>query len=126
MSAPARTPLRILVVDDDPDITDAMRDLLDLLGHRAATANDGGAALDVARQFAPELVLCDLSLPGLDGFGVARALRADPATARSRLVALTGYSGGEMGGELRLAGFDRHVTKPVSLEQLNALLEERT
>ena len=123
MSATARS-LRVLIVDDDPDITDAMRDLLDLMGHCAATANDGGAAVNVARDFAPELVLCDLSLPGLDGFQVARALRADPATASSTLVALTGYASDQVTGDLRRAGFDRHFTKPVSLEQLSALLRQ--
>lgn len=125
MTAAARAPLRVLVVDDDPDITEAMGDLIGLLGHEAAIANDGGAAVDVARRFAPELVLCDLSLPGLDGFGVARALRADPATASSVLVALTGFAHDDVSADLRRAGFDRHVTKPVSIDQLNALLERR-
>jgi two-component system, sensor histidine kinase len=78
--------------------------------------------VDIALKFAPELVLCDLSLPGLDGFGVARALRANPSTSCSRLVALTGYSSEEIAGSVRRAGFDGHMAKPVSLEQLNKIL----
>lgn len=115
--------LRILVVEDDADAAEALSDLLDMLGHTPATALNGGKAVELAPEFAPELVLCDLTLPGLDGFGVARALRAHPATARTPLVALSGHSGAEVGQELRAAGFDLHLAKPVRLEDLNRVLE---
>lgn len=116
--------LRILVVEDDPDAAEALSDLLDMLGHTPATATDGGKALELAPRFAPQLVLCDLTLPGLDGFAVARALRADPATAHTRLVALSGHSVFDVRDEVRSAGFDQMLPKPVQLEALTRLLDE--
>ncbi|MGH7857864.1 MAG: ATP-binding protein, partial [Candidatus Binatia bacterium] len=85
------TPKRVLLVDDDPDGLEMMRILLRLDGHEVDVALDGIEALRKARDFRPDLVLCDIGLPGqLDGYGVARALRADPATRDLRLIAVTG------------------------------------
>ncbi len=73
------TPLRILVVEDNPDGAESLRLLLGLYGHRAEVAGDGAAALAAARQFSPDVVLLDIGLPGMDGYEVARRLRDDLA-----------------------------------------------
>src|SRR5262245_29309523 len=83
--------LRILVVDDLVDAATTLARLLRLMTCDVQTAHDGRAALETAIEFAPEIVLLDLGLPGLDGYEVARALRAHPATSRSHIIALSGY-----------------------------------
>ncbi len=111
------TPLKLLAVDDNLDYLQTLGRALRMLGHEVATAEDGEQALKQARQLQPDVVLCDLGLPGaLDGFAVARALRQDPAFAHTRLVAVSGY-GGDTDRERALsAGFDNHLTKPVALK----------
>lgn len=114
---------RILVVEDNPDAAAMMRDFLELAGHEvelAATGTDGVAA---ARQFHPEVVLCDLGLPGMTGFEVAAQLRRDPATASVKLIAVTGYGGEEDRRRSKAAGFDLHLTKPVDPIQLRKVLQ---
>ena len=86
-------------------------------------AYNGPSGIDKARELRPEVVLCDIGLPGMDGYEVAQALRADPALAASFLVALTGYA---LPDDLRRAadaGFVRHLAKPPSLETLERLLD---
>jgi CheY-like chemotaxis protein len=85
-------------------------------------AGDGVAGVARARAGGFDAVLCDLGLPGLDGYGVARALRADPATRRLLLVAISGYAQAEDRERARAAGFDAHVAKPPRLEELERLL----
>jgi CheY-like chemotaxis protein len=88
-----------------------------------ATAGDGRAGLERARRFRPDVVLCDIGLPGgLDGYAVARELRADPAFAGLRLIALTGYGQAEDQRQAHEAGFDLHLTKPVDPAKLLQLL----
>ncbi len=85
-------PLRVLVVDDNRDVLHVVSKLLKLGGHTVATANDGSSGVALAREFLPDLVLCDIGLPGdMNGYKVAEALRADPATRWTRLVAVTGF-----------------------------------
>jgi PAS domain S-box-containing protein len=115
-------PLRVLVVDDIHDVADALRQLLELSGHTVAVAFSGPEALEVARQFRPEVVLCDLGLPGMDGYAVATALRQDPITAGARLIALSGYGQQEDQRRSRETGFDLHLTKPVEFKVLQRLL----
>ena len=76
------------------------------------------------RSARPDVILCDLGLPGLDGYGVARALRSDPATAGTRLVAVSGYGQDEDRRRTREAGFDRHLVKPVNPDELREVLAE--
>jgi PAS domain S-box-containing protein len=114
--------LRILVVDDTPDAADTLARILRALGHEVRTAYDGHAALAAAGGQRPEVVLLDLGLPGLDGFEVARRLRAVPELAGTRLVALTGYGGAADRERTREAGFDAHLVKPVQLDALRELL----
>lgn len=122
---PAAAHRKILVVEDNPDAGAMMRDFLELSGHEVELAASGADGLKAARQFHPDVVLCDLGLPGMSGFEVAAELRRDPATRSAKLIAVTGYGRDEDRRRSREAGFDLHLTKPVDPAQLRALLEER-
>lgn len=116
---------RVLVIDDHRDSREGLRELLLIFGHDVEVARDGSEGLRRAAEGGFDVVICDLGLPGeLDGNDVARALRADPATASLHLVALTGYGDeGSVRSTLE-AGFDRHLTKPVDPQHLRRVLAE--
>jgi PAS domain S-box-containing protein len=118
----ATEPLRILVVEDQRDAAESLRMLLELLGHQVAMAYTGPEGVERAHTFRPDVVLCDIGLPGLDGYAVASALRHDPATAGAHLIAITGYGQEEDRQRSRQAGFDAHLTKPVDPRDLQPLL----
>jgi PAS domain S-box-containing protein len=113
---------RILVVEDSKDAAESLRVLLELLGHEVRVAYTGPQGVEAAKEWRPDIVLCDIGLPGLDGYGVARALRLNPTTARARLLALTGYGQEEDRRRSREAGFDHHLVKPADPEELQQLL----
>jgi PAS domain S-box-containing protein len=113
---------RVLVVDDNADAADTLADLLRTFGHEVEVAYDGPAALARARAAPPEVVLCDIGLPGMSGYDVARALRADAKLSGTLLVALTGYAQAEDRQRAQQAGFDVHLAKPPELEELVAVL----
>jgi signal transduction histidine kinase len=115
-------PLRVLVVDDHADAADTLGEILETWGHSVRIARDGLQALRVAREDPPDWVVCDIGLPGLDGYGVAAALRSEPRTARIRLVAMTGYGTPDDLAATRTAGFEAHLTKPVDPYALKRLL----
>ena len=109
----------VLIVEDNVDAAETLREALKLEGMAVTVAYDGDAGLDAARRNVPDLVICDIGLPGdLDGYGVARAIRADPALRHTPLVALTGYAGPEDQARALEAGFDRHLAKPIGIEDL--------
>jgi PAS domain S-box-containing protein len=114
--------LRILVVEDNRDAANSLRILLQLLGHQVTVAYTGPEGVQQARTFRPDVVLCDIGLPGLDGYAVANELRRDPVTARAHLIAVTGYGQEEDRQRSRQAGFDHHLTKPVDPKDLQPLL----
>lgn len=119
------THCRVLVVDDDPAVTDSMTVLLQIEGHEVRSAASGEAALDIARSFHPQLVLLDIGLQGMDGYEVARQLRAQQAEdERICLVAVTGYGHDAARTRSEEAGFDQHLVKPVSPETLCRLLTD--
>ncbi len=122
LSPAAAPPRRVLVVDDNVDSAESLALLLRLKGHEVETAHDGPAALEKAGSFHPEVVLLDIGLPGLDGYQVASRLRQRRRTARALLVAVTGYGQEEDQRLSREAGFDHHLTKPVDLPVIYALL----
>jgi signal transduction histidine kinase/DNA-binding response OmpR family regulator len=110
---------RILVIEDNPDAAESMRVLLTLAGHQAEVADSGPAGVEAVRARQPDVVLCDIGLPGgMDGYEVARVLRVDPALASVYLVALTGYGQEEDQRRALAAGFDQHLTKPVDYADL--------
>jgi PAS domain S-box-containing protein len=114
---------RLLVVDDNQDTADLMRDVLETVGHEVAVAYDGPQAMAVASTFHPDVVLCDIGLPGgMSGHDVARAIRRDGALRHVFLVALTGYGRPEDRHEAEAAGFDEHLTKPAGLAAIQALV----
>jgi CheY-like chemotaxis protein len=96
--------------------------LLEMSGHDVAVAYTGPDGVRAAAQYRPTVVICDIGLPGLDGYGVARALRKDPVTAHARLIALTGYGQEEDRRRAREAGFDYHLVKPADPDVLEGLL----
>jgi CheY-like chemotaxis protein/two-component sensor histidine kinase len=114
---------RILVVDDNADAADTLALLLESHGAKARAVYGGAAALAALPAFAPGVVLLDLGMPAMDGFDVARALRADGNTD-VRIVALTGWGQRADRERTRAAGFDHHLTKPVDLQALAAWLGE--
>jgi two-component system CheB/CheR fusion protein len=111
-----------ILVEDQPDVAESMWILMELLGHEVAVAHTGPDGLNKATQWHPDVVLCDIGLPDLDGWGVARALRQNPTTAHLRLLALTGYGTDEDRRRSREAGFDHHFVKPADPAQLLPLL----
>ncbi len=122
-SAPARAalpdkPLHILIVDDNADAAEMMGELLQLSGHRTSVELGAHAALERGRRELPEAYLIDIGLPEMDGYAVARALRAHPATADALLVALTGYGQDNDRAQALAAGFDAHLIKPVEIAPL--------
>jgi signal transduction histidine kinase len=113
---------RILVVDDNVDAASTLGMLLRLDGHEVRLAHDGVAALAVAEQFAPEVVLLDIGLPKLDGYEVARRLREQPGGEDALLIAISGYGQEEDRRRAQQAGFDHHLTKPVDFAVLRSVL----
>jgi signal transduction histidine kinase/DNA-binding response OmpR family regulator len=124
--APARRtnghigPLCIAVIEDNPDIRDTLRELLELRGHEVVEAEDGQRGIELVLARRPDVALVDIGLPGLDGYEVASRVRAASGT---RLVALTGYGGAEDRNRAVNAGFDAHLVKPVDLDALSRVLE---
>jgi CheY-like chemotaxis protein len=110
---------RVLLIEDDLDLVEALREMLSLVGYDVETAMTGAAGVECARCFVPDVVVCDIALPVLDGLAVARALRADPAVKDARLIALTAYD--ELDARTREAGFDRYIVKPAVSVLLDAV-----
>jgi two-component system CheB/CheR fusion protein len=113
---------RVLVIEDNEDAAEMLREMLLLWGHEVEVAHGGREGLARARRFKPEVVLCDLGLPELDGYAVAQALRADPELGSAFRVALTGYASLEDRRRAIAAGFHRHLAKPVPVDVLEELL----
>jgi signal transduction histidine kinase/DNA-binding response OmpR family regulator len=122
-SGGADSVLRVLVIEDNHDAAESMRVLLSLNGHEVKVAFSGPSAMEVGRDHLPEVVLCDIGLPGgMDGYAVARAFRSDPRLSGAFMIALTGYGQEEDQRRSREAGFDVHLTKPVDFTELQRLL----
>jgi CheY-like chemotaxis protein len=115
---------RILVADDNTDAAQALALLLELSGHEVRTAADGEAALSVAAEFTPEIVLLDIGMPVLDGLETAYRMRAEPWGADIIHVAVSGWGADTDRDRSTAAGFDHHLVKPVEPETLEALLAE--
>jgi signal transduction histidine kinase/CheY-like chemotaxis protein len=119
-------PLRILVVDDNEDAADTLAMLLEASGHEVLVEHSSRRALARAIDTAPQVCLLDIGLPDMDGAELARRLRAQPETANALLVAVTGYGQESDRARTRDAGFDHHLVKPIDLDKLHAVLDERT
>lgn len=113
---------RILLVDDNADLAHSLEELLQLEGHEVAMVTDPLAALELARQTAPDVCIIDIQLPIMDGYELARRLRELPATKDAMLIALTGYGWDHGPERSREAGFEHHLSKPVDTAQLARLV----
>lgn len=115
--------LRVLIVEDNRDAAETLAELLSLEGHEVRLAFDGATAVQAAKELPPDAVISDIGLPGeLDGYSVARALRADPATAGVYLIALSGYANEDARRRSREAGFDVHLAKPADITMIERAL----
>jgi CheY-like chemotaxis protein len=112
----------VLVIEDNTDAAEMLRDLLAGAAHEVEIAPDGQAGVARARALRPDLILCDIGLPLMDGYEVARTLRRDPDLAATLLVALSGYALPDDVDKAARAGFHRHLAKPVSLDELGEVL----
>jgi signal transduction histidine kinase/ActR/RegA family two-component response regulator len=115
------TPCRVLVADDIPDAAEMMRLIIECMGHHVKVAADGVQAVEIARDFLPQIALLDIGMPRMDGYEAARQIRA--SLGRSvYLVALTGWGQEEDQRRAQAAGFDRHLTKPAEPSVVEALI----
>ena len=119
-------PVRVLVVEDNVDAAESLGMLLQIWGYEVTLAFSGDDAVSAAERVRPGIVLCDIGLPGMDGFKVASLLRQSPATASALLIALTGYGQDEDRSRALQSGFDLHLTKPVDPTRLRGHIASRT
>ncbi len=120
-AAPGRK-LRVLVVDDNRDAADSCATMLELSGHQVLTAYNGTRALQAGESFEPDIVLLDIGLPDLNGYEVARRIRASTWGADVALVAVTGWGKDEDREHAFAAGFNQHLTKPVAPEDVESVV----
>jgi CheY-like chemotaxis protein len=117
---------RVLLVEDNADVADMLGAYLQQLGHEVIQARDGRAGLEAALQEHPEVIVCDIGLPGLDGYEIARRVRQAPAPHACLLIAISGYGDSIDRERARKAGFDHHLTKPADPVQLSELIAQTT
>ena len=121
----APRPTRLLIVEDNDDTAQVLQWGLEQLGYEVAIAHNGPLALQVAQKFSPDVAVLDIGLPVMDGWEVARRLRADPATSRTAIVALTGHLTGEARQRAFDAGVNAYLTKPCRQEEELAEIRHR-
>jgi len=114
-------PIEVLLIEDNADTRDVLKLMLEVEGAQVETAESGEEGVQAARRRAPDVLLCDIGLPDIDGMEVVRRLRSGHPGAM-RCIALTGYGQAEDVRQAIEAGFDAHLTKPINLDQLMALL----
>jgi signal transduction histidine kinase len=114
---------RILLVEDNVDAAESLTLMLDFKGHATRMAHSGPQALEVAREFGPEIVFLDIGLPGMSGYEVAKHFREDATLADIVLVALTGWGSDDDKKKAADAGFDHHMTKPVQAADMERVIE---
>lgn len=119
----APTGHRVLIVDDNHDAADMLAEALTMYGMRARIAGDGPSALELAREFRPEVAVLDIGLPVMDGYELAGRLRALPGLSDVRLVAITGYGQDADRARSHQAGFDEHLVKPVEIQAVVPVLD---
>lgn len=122
VSPNAHRPLKVLVVDDNPLIADAVGMMVEDIGHEFQAAHNGQDALELAKQYRPDAILLDIGLPGMDGYDVCRAFRQDPSFEHITIIAQTGWGQERDKALAKDAGFDFHLTKPVPISDLQKVL----
>jgi CheY-like chemotaxis protein len=116
---------RVMIVEDNRDANDSLAMLVEMLGFEVAQALDGQSAIQLASEFQPDVVFCDVGLPGMDGYQVVKHLRALPNIRPMVVAALTGYGEDRDREQASKAGFDHHFVKPIAPDQLQAFLERQ-
>jgi two-component system CheB/CheR fusion protein len=116
--------LRILVVDDSADTVDMLKSLFEMDGALVSTANSGAEALEIIKRNRFDVILSDISMPGMDGFELLRRLRKLPGAAHVPVLALTGFGRTEDVDRAEAEGFFSHVTKPIDLSELVEILQK--
>jgi CheY-like chemotaxis protein/two-component sensor histidine kinase len=116
--------LKILLIDDNQDFTDILSSALTLLGHEVITANDGMTGIAKSRDYSPEVIFCDIGLPDMDGFEVAKRIRGEVSIQNVYMVALTGYANQSDTDKALESGFNKHLAKPVDINTIRKVLNE--
>ena len=119
-------PLRIVIIEDNEDLAESLKDFLEETGHRVWSANSGSVGVHLVEEVKPNVVLCDLGLPQISGVEVCRRIRSLPIAVRPLMVAITGWGREEDRRQTREAGFDHHLVKPVAANSLELLLRRAT
>jgi CheY-like chemotaxis protein len=112
----------VLVVDDNVDAAESIAAVLRLYGHEVRCVFEGRSALEEAERYAPDVVVLDIGLPGMDGYEVAQRLRKRPRFGRTPILAVTGYGSEADRQRAHRAGFDHHLTKPVDPDTLQRFI----
>ncbi len=120
--AEGRSPLKVLVVDDNISAAKTTAQILAMVGHEVTMAHNGPAALEMAQRVVPDVIMLDIGMPGMSGYEVCRELRRNPGFARTILIAQTGWGQEKDRQKTQAAGFDHHLTKPVNFTELARLL----
>jgi CheY-like chemotaxis protein len=124
--AAADSAARIFIIDDNADGADSLAMLLELEGHATRAAHSAQQALAEIESFKPDVVLMDIGLPQMDGYELHKRLRELPSLTSTRFVAVTGFGQKEDRARTRTEGFDEHLVKPVSVEDLSQVLTSRS
>ena len=124
VAAPATIRRRVLVADDNVDSAESLAMLLSLMGHEVEVAHDGSAAVELAGEYRPEVILLDIGMPKLNGYEAARRIRDQIWGKSAVIVALTGWGQDDDKRKAEEAGFDHHFTKPVAPGTLEMLLAD--
>lgn len=117
---------RVLVVDDNRDAADTLSFMLGVLGHETAVAYCGADALSTLVKFPADVAILDIGMPGMNGFDLAQAIRRLPGCAHITLIALSGWDDAATRARSQQAGFDVHLAKPASMDELDELLQGRS
>jgi CheY-like chemotaxis protein len=118
--------LRIVIIDDNEDVAESLKELLEDTGHRVWSAHTGLDGVSLVEEVRPDVVLCDLGLPHIGGVEICRRIRALPIAVRPLMVAITGWGGEEDHRQTREAGFDHHLVKPLAADSLDRVLRTVT
>jgi CheY-like chemotaxis protein len=116
------TPLKILVVDDNEPSAKTLGWMMEMIGHSTRLALSSSKALEVAKEYKPDVILMDIGMPGMDGYELCTNMRSEPALRNSVFIAQTGWGQQEHRQRSKEAGFDYHLVKPVPLPELETLI----
>jgi CheY-like chemotaxis protein len=117
-------PLQILLIDDNEDFIFLLSSLIESMGHHCILSYDGVEGILKAKEMKPDVIFCDIGLPGMDGFEVVKRIRESPAGKDIFIIALSGYTGQRELAQAAESGFDLHMAKPIGMEKLMDILNQ--